>query len=292
MKTGVLVCLFVAPVFATPLAAEEVTGSEFEADVHGYPCSVTMHTASGTRFTTKLSDYKEVWSLTFFFSGKPQVFLPYFKSNGLQDQDALATKIRVISIGGEDFDLTKVFLYAVQRSEVDEMTALSVSIETEHRVGSVLSAMQNDHVELTTIASLSRTSEAFGDFRSCALDAMGLQDGTQVEVDYREEYRLSFEKAFALWISAANRADSCLVGSLDAGEVEDVIERASSVFYPGLGNLFRRGRYEDDLRGKLTLAAVDGRTAAISDGCLMADSMAEMTEKLVLQAIESAEALD
>lgn len=284
--------LCLTPFLATQLIAEEVTKSEFQADVHGYPCFVTMHTGFGTKFTTQLSDYQDVWSLNFFFSGQPMVFLRFFKSNGLQDQDALAGNVREISIGGKTFDLSDVHLFAVQRSEVDETTPLIVTIETEHRVALALEAMQVDQVQLAGIISLTKTSEGFREFRSCAMNAMGLQEGQKVEVDYREEYRLSFEKAFALWVSAANRADSCSAGRLDDEKIDDVIERASSAFYPGMTNLFQRGRYEEELRRQQTFAAVDGRTSAVSDGCFMADSLAEITEKTALQAIESAETQD
>ena len=271
-------------------AAEPVTSNEFQRDVADYPCSTTMKTSSGRQFVVQLSDYKDVWSLNFFFSGDPTVLRTFFDQRGLRDDDLLAEAVPEIGIGSTALAPDDATLFATQVSEVDASTSAMFKIETLHRVSQALAGMKSDGLRFGSLESFTDTD--FTEFRACAQEAMGLGADEVVGIDMREEYRLAFEKLFESWAEHAALADSCMVAPLDEGRRSSYIDRAAAAFYPGLTNMFRRDEYRSSLESSATFAQLAGRTAAISDGCLMAAQLADLSERAVLDVLERAEALD
>lgn len=271
-------------------AAEPVTSNEFQRDVADYPCSTTMKTSSGRAFVVQLSDYKDVWSLNFLLSGNPTVLRTFFDSRGLRDDDRFAAAVARITIGRSEIAVSDATVHAVQVSEVDASTFAEVGVETLHRVSQVLTAMKDDGATFGPLGSFSDTD--FTEFRACAHEAMGLGEDEVVNIDIREEYRLAFENLFESWAEHAALADSCMVALLDEGRRSSYIERAAAAFYPGLTNMFRRDEYRSSLESSATFAQLAGRTAAITDGCLMAAQLADLSERAVLDVLERAEALD
>jgi hypothetical protein len=83
-----------------------------------------------------------------------------------------------------------------------------------------------------------------------------------------------------------------MVAPLDEGRRSAYIDRAAATFYPGLTNMFRRDEYRDSLESSATFAQLAGRTAAITDGCLMAAQLADLSERALRDVLERAEALD
>lgn len=279
-------------IWAGSASAETVSEAKFTAGKNDYACSVAMTGSAGTGLSISLSDYKDVWKLIFFVTGNPDEVLPYFGDNGLVDNDRFSAKIPEVQVGGTAFRLTKAMILAVQRSDVDKETPSILELETRHRVAAALDAMQKDGISFGRFATLSQTTKATAEFRACSLAALGLAPGEAVEVDFREEYRLVFEPSFKSWVAAMARAESCLVARFDDAEIESVAEKASSAFYPGVLNTFKRRAYKEGLIGDVPFSKLAGSVDAISDGCLMAEGLVDLSRLPVESAIKAAEDTD
>jgi hypothetical protein len=273
-------------------AAEPVTGSEFFEDRSGYPCAATLSTDVGKAVTLQLSDYKDVWSLTFIVSNRASVYRQFFDSRGLHEGDAFEEAFRSVRIGKRTFVLHEASLFEVQREDVDEKSFGVFDINEQHNVVRALEAMREDGIVISGLISLEGTADTLIEFRTCSYAAMGLQEGERVERDFRAEYRMIFEDAFENWVKSMARAETCLAARFNGDAVDEVIDAASDAFYPGLFSLQKRGEYVKDLERKLPLAKLSGMAEAKSDGCLMAGRLAEMSRLPVDSAIEAASDLD
>lgn len=238
-----------------------------------------------------LSDYKG-WSLTFFVSGTPQLLSPYFNKRGLRDQGRLLADVDAVRIGQSSFDLDDAEIWALEWKEVDTKTDISFDLETEHKVGRALQAMKDDGIQLSLFADLSATSEALEEFRICGLNAMGLSESDLIETNYREEYRLIFEKSFKAWVIAAGRADGCLASAPDDAEIRAVAVDAASAFVKGWFAWSDRSDYEEDLMNSVPRFKLSGLAEATTEGCLMAGSLVSASRAPVDAAIEAALRLD
>jgi hypothetical protein len=267
---------------------ETVSGYELSEDKSGYPCFLDIQTDAGKKITLQLSDYKDVWSINFFVQGRASTYRQFFNTHGLHDGDAFTTAFPKISVGGTAFDLYEASLFVVQQSEVGEDTSGLFSISEQHNVAAALEAMNQDGLEITNLFELDGTLEAMSAFRACSYDAMGLESGERVETDFRAEYRMIFERSFESWVTSMSQAEQCLAGRFDDVAVEEVINAAADAFYPGIFNMMKRGSYRDDLEGKLPIAKLSGMADAKTNGCLMANRLAEMAKMPVDRAIEAA----
>lgn len=278
--------------FAGMAAGETVISSELFEDRSGYPCFATLSTDAEKGVTIRLSDYKDVWSLVFLISDRASVYVHFFKSNGLRDVDRFEDTFDRVLIGDRSFDFNEASLFEVQRQDVDENTTGLFSVDEKHNVARALGAMAEDRIEIEGLISLDGTAEALSDFRSCSYTALGIQEGERVETDFRSEYRMIFEPAFENWVAAMARAESCLAARYDDDAVSEVVIAAADAFYPGITNSGRRGEYRADLEGMLPLARLSGSTEALTEGCLMAGRLADISRIPVDRTIREAEKLD
>jgi hypothetical protein len=271
--------------------AEPVVKASFDENVSGHPCKVKLDTQSGRTFAMNLSDH-EGWGLTFFVRGTPQLLSPYFNKRGSRDQDRLLSDVDAVRIGQSSFDLDGAEIWEIEWKKVDTKTEVSFDLETEHKVGRALQAMKDDGIQLGLFADISGTSEALEEFRICGLKAMGLSEGDSIETNYREEYRLIFEKSFKAWVTAAGRADGCLVSAPDDAEIRAVAVDAASAFVTGWLAWSERSDYEEDLMNSASLFKLTGLAEARTEGCLMAGTLVSASRAPVDAAIDAALSLD
>jgi hypothetical protein len=283
---------------AGAVAGETVTRSETFEDRSGYPCFATVHTDVGKNFTLQLSDYKNVWSLNFLFSDRAAAYRQFYNdgSEGKKrlDKDAFRDAFGGVRIGESTFefdDISTVFMYQY-RQDVDEYTTAIFEIHEKHNVASTLKAMTGDGVEIPGLVALDGTADNLSEFRTCSYAAMGLKEGESVKTDYRAEYRMIFDGAFENWIAQMMRAENCLVARFDDEAVADIIGAAGDAFYPGILNYWKRGEYREGLERMLPLARFTGMADAVTDDCLMASRLADMSRIPVDRAIEAAAILD
>lgn len=272
-------------------ASETVTGQKFLKDFNGYHCYVTLNTEAGEGLTLQLSDYKDVWHLIFGVDNRADVFRKFFDSHGLRDARSFESAFRSVKIGDRDFDFDEATLFEVQRKDVDQTTTGIFEIKEQHNVAQILSAMTSDGIAIPGLIDLDGTTSALSEFRSCSYAAMGLREGEQIEMDFRAEYRMIFERSFETWVSSMAKAEQCLDARYDDAAVEEVIDAAADAFYPGVFNFRKRSAYREDLEGKVPLAKLTGITNA-GQGCLMAGRLAEASRIPVDRAIKSAADLD
>ncbi len=268
-------------------AAETVSGSEFSKDFNGYPCFVTLNTGAGKGITLQLSDYKDVWSLNFVVVNRADVYRKYFDSRGLRDERAFKDAFRSVKIGDRSIDFEETSLFEVQRKDVDEKTAGIFEIKEQHNVTQAIGAMTTDGIAIAGLINLDGTTNALREFRSCSYAAMGLQEGELVEIDFRAEYRMIFERSFEVWVSSMAKAEQCLDTRYDDAAVAQVIDAAADAFFPGVLNFRKRGAYREDLEEKLPFAKLSG-IADARQGCLMAGRLAEASRIPVERAIKLA----
>ena len=107
----------------------------------------------------------------------------------------------------------------------------------------------------------------------------------KAEYDYRDRLRSIFEDSFETWISHSAQAEACLRGRLDEKEIEAVADQAAKAFYPGILNILKRRSYVDDLKSKVPLAKLKGRTGG---SCLMAGQLADLSRLPMDEAIDAA----
>ncbi|RAZ83417.1 hypothetical protein [Cereibacter johrii] len=283
--------LAVAAFSASSAYPESIKTYELKRDTAGYPCFLETTTDKGHRLTIQLSDHKDVWSLHFWVSGRPDIYRRYFDRNGMRDQDAIEKAYTEIKIGEHTFKIHETsFFYALRQSEVDEKTSLGLELKEKHHVAGALGSMDYDWFAIPGLITATNTSQAFSEFRQCSYDAMGLKPGERVEMDMRAEYRMIFEKSFKNWIASASTAESCLVSRVKKEDIEAVIDRAVSAFYPGIMNFMKRREYAEELNSTIALAQLGGSVDAMKKGgCMMAGQLAEMSKMPVEKAIESAE---
>ncbi|SHH48139.1 hypothetical protein SAMN05444003_3315 [Cognatiyoonia sediminum] len=279
-------------VSAEAAVGEIVAGGEFYEDRSGYPCFATLNTDAGKSVTLQLSDYKDVWSLTFIISDRASVYRRFFDSRGLRDEGAFEDAFEGVRIGECSFDFNDTSLFEVRRQDVDEKTAGIFSVDEQHNVARVLEAMADDGIEIEGLVSLDGTATVLSEFRSCSYAAMRLQEGERVETDFRAEYRMIFEGVFENWVTSMAQAEHCLATRFDDDAVSEVIDAAADAFYPGILNVRKRSEYRENLDGLLPMAKLSGMVDAETEGCLMAGRLADVSRMPVDRAIEEAAKLD
>lgn len=272
--------------------SETVTTIEHSINRNGFPCFATLSTDANKKITLQLSDYKDVWAINFIISDRASIYRRFFDSQGLRDENAFADAFSEVRIGESTFDFNSISLFETSLHDVDEKSAGIFSIEEQHNVARALEAMASDGVNIEGLVSLDGTVEALSEFRSCSYTAMGLQEGEQVETDFRAEYRMIFEGAFENWVTSMAKADHCSAVGFDEGAVSEVVDAAADAFYPGFLNLRKRSEYRDDLVGMMPIAKLSGMVSATTEGCLMAGRLADVSRLPVDKAIEEASKLD
>lgn len=290
MTKSAAIALALLPL-GSSLTAETLTSHELQQNVSGYLCLLNMETAEGPEVSLQLSDYKDVWSVNILVQNAPDRFRRFFDERGLRDEEAWEEEFQQVLIGERTFDLHQTDLMEVQRSEVDERSFAVFRIAERHNVAAALNAMAIERLTIPQLVALPDTGGALAEFRTCASAAMGLEVGERVETDFRAEYRMIFERSFESWVEAGARAESCMQGRIRDAEIDAVIERAASAFYPGLLNYWKRDEYADGLRGRVPLSRLSGATAAM-ESCFMAGNLAEMSFMPVERAIEEAEDME
>lgn len=271
---------------------ETASGYELSEGKSGYPCFLEVETDAGKKITLQLSDYKDTWSITFVVSDRASIYRQFFDAQGLRDEDALTAAFQKVIVGGTPFNIHEASLLEVQQIDVSEKTTAFFRISEQHNVAATLEAMDQDGLEITGLFKLDGALEAMGAFKACSYDAMGLESGERVETDFRSEYRMIFERSFESWVTSMSQAEQCLAGRFDDVAVEEVINAAADAFYPGILNMMKRGSYRDDLEGRLPIAKLSGMADAKTNGCLMANRLAEIAKMPVDRAIEAAADLD
>lgn len=288
MSARLLLAALLTSVCSSSAGAETIVSGVFEREVADYPCRATLLGDNGTSLIVSLSDYKSVWSLVFLVSGNPESFEPYFNTHQLFDSDQFRLAIQRAKIGNSEFRLADATALIVQRSELDNDTFASFSIEAVHNVTAALQAIGDGGLSFAPFAALDGTDGAITEFQDCSYRALGVEIGQIVPTDFREEYRMIFDQAFLNWVSAMARLESCRMDQSDEGSIEDVARRGAAAFYPGITNVFRRSEYEESLLSGVPLARLKGSTDGIVEGCLFADSLAETARLPIEQAIEKA----
>jgi hypothetical protein len=121
---------------------------------------------------------------------------------------------------------------------------------------------------------------------------MGLAEGERVEVDQLERYRIAFEDQFDDWVTYAAQARSCLQGNVDDEDIEAVIERAASAFYPDWFDGTEQENYANSLSMSAATARMTGAVDAVAEGCVLTGDLADASFRLVEQTLEFAEEVE
>lgn len=273
-------------------SAESVVVNKAVENQNGYPCSLTLKTDESRTLIFQLSDYKDIWSLNLIVADRADTYRNFFDSRGLRDEKAFEKAFATMKIGDATHHIHDAVLLEVQKVEVNEDTTGWFTIQEKHNVAHAIQSMTKPSIAIAGLFTVENTVQPTEKFRACAYQAMGLVEGQKIETDVRAEYRMIFERSFEVWITSMARADMCLVGGFDETAVDSAIDAAASAFIPGLFNMGKRGKYRDDLKGKVPLAKLNGTLEAASGGCLLAGDLARMSRMPVDESIKAAERLD
>lgn len=285
---SIFVAAFFGVSFNVAAQAETVTKHLMTKDKSEYPCFLELHTDEAKKVVIQLSDYKDVWSIRIVVPNRPEIFQNFFSEYDVRDQEKLDATFKELVIGSSKFRINEVNLLAAGRDTLDENSAAFLSVHEKHNVVAAIDAMSQDGISIPGLFELSNTVTATEDYRSCSLEAMGVSSGEKVEFDSRAEFRMIFEESFETWLTYSARAEACLQAQLDEDDIEEVIAKASDVFFPGILNTLKRRSYSDDLRSQIPFAKLDGFAEASSGGCMMAGNLAKMARLPMEQAIEAA----
>jgi len=272
--------------------SKPITSYDLKKDHNGYPCDIRTTVDGEEGPTLQLSDYEDTWTLYIYIGNRADLYRSFFKSNGLMDRDRIQDSFKFLKAGNRTFDFHDIFLPVIKAESIDETTALQFKINEKHNIYKALDAISSGSFSIPGLVNVTDSSDSLGEFKSCAFDAIGIEEGERVETDYRAEYRMIFERSFEAWITHMSRAEACLASRFDEAAVDNVVDRAAGAFHPGLFNMRKRSKYKDTLRGRIPLAKLSGYTDSKTEGCMMAGQLAEMALIPVEKSIESAENID
>lgn len=289
--TRIFLILLIFPSIAW---SEEVVKFEVARNLNGRPCQVEFISDRGTKISLQVSEYKDVWSMSFWINNRADKFKSYFQAGfSAPDAEKFLNEFKEISFSGKEFQVDEGFIYSFGNgaSSVDDRTQANLEIKLKHRVVAILKAMKDDGISVPGLIELSGTVEGSSKFRECAYAAFDLPIDSSLPVDSRAELRLIFEKSFKRWVESSSQAQQCMVGRLPDAEIEKIISTAADTFYPGMMNLMKRRDYRDQLTRMVPLARLSGMAAAKADGCFMAGQLSQLSSLPMEQAIRAAQEL-
>ncbi|MFG6082128.1 hypothetical protein ACEUZ9_002771 [Paracoccus litorisediminis] len=299
IRYPVLLALAFLPLCPAGTMAAEIASHEFK-DEHDQ-CTLRMEVASGPRL--KLAAWKSstdgVPNLELTSSNIVDELQPYLRTKTviqnmqLLDSDAVEEALPGFTMGGRAFRADHVGFYGISRDMIDEKVWIEHRMETQKGVSEVLEALKQDGISVPGLyEKISGTAASVEEFRDCAYQKLGFDEGDTFDTDFRAHYRMAFEKALPLWIENLSWASSCGQMVYVDAEIDETLERAAGAFYPGILKGSRRSEYISSFGLPIATAKLSGTVKAMKDGCLAPGLLARTAKSLVEETITSAEKLD
>lgn len=250
------------------------------------PCEVYFEEVT-PKLMISLVESRGDWAARFHLSSAPKNFETFFDSRGLRDEEKVNAATKSVFVGGSEFPVHDATLLVIQKTDLDR-AALIVSINALHNVAALVTAMSADRLEVGEVAVYTDMENGLKAFRTCAIEALDLEDGNIPPFDHVAELRLLFEGAFATWVGLRSQADGCGMASSD-GVIAAMIDAAGAAFYPGFAKAKYRVEWKDSMTLDAQIAMVGGLTSAARGECSALVKVTEAAYKNVLDdTIENA----
>lgn len=252
----------VATAQAGGVSLDESGGSE-------RPCQITFD-GGRPHLAVSLELARGDWRMTFWISSAPAAMIGLFGADGLQDDEAVRAATKELLIGTSAVETTDAFFWEVQRSDLSDQSAVSVTLEPLRKVAGALRDFPVDEIRIGTVTAVSGLSDGLAAFKACALAAIDVPEAEALEFNARAESRLMFEAAFPEWVRSHAWLASCrLSADDDDAELAEMLARGADAFYPGLLSYSWRSDWSKHMAGQIPVAKLIGATSAVTDGCFV-----------------------